>query len=383
MNDITSTVQQPHQYKRRIMLAVSGMSPQVITETLYSLATDKEQAFIPTEIHLLTTLAGAKEAKLLLLHAKTGKFHALCQDYQIENIEFPEDNIHVIADTDGKLLEDIKTPAQNEAAADFISQKVNEFTQDDTAALHVSIAGGRKTMGYYLGYALSIFGRKQDRLSHVLVTDKYESLRAFFYPTPYSQVIQDHDGRSLDSQDAKVMMAEIPFVRLRMGLPKELLKGNISFSESVKIAQRDKQKPFLEIPKNQLILANGIEIKLKHVDYVAYRWFLECSLEGNPISRNDRNSSNVAEFKDFYRSLYNISHEQMMLDGKIIRTLNTLEEQHGMTTGWLSDRTGNIKKAFENALGESVAKDYLVQSTGRNGHLFHHIFLTDEQIKFD
>ncbi len=81
MNDITHNTRQPHQYKRRILLAVSGMSPQIVTETLYSLVTHQTHAFIPTEIHLITTLAGAKEAKLQLLHAKTGKFHALCQDY--------------------------------------------------------------------------------------------------------------------------------------------------------------------------------------------------------------------------------------------------------------------------------------------------------------
>lgn len=37
-------------------------------------------------------------------------------------------------------------------------------------------------MGYYLGYALSLYGRAQDRLSHVLVTERYESLRDFFIP---------------------------------------------------------------------------------------------------------------------------------------------------------------------------------------------------------
>jgi CRISPR-associated protein (TIGR02584 family) len=28
--------------------------------------------------------------------------------------------------------------------------------------------GERKTMGFYVGYALSLFGRAQDRLSHVI-----------------------------------------------------------------------------------------------------------------------------------------------------------------------------------------------------------------------
>jgi CRISPR-associated protein (TIGR02584 family) len=41
-------------------------------------------------------------------------------------------------------------------------------TADPQASLHVSIAGERKTMGFYVGYALSLFGRTQGRLSHVL-----------------------------------------------------------------------------------------------------------------------------------------------------------------------------------------------------------------------
>jgi len=212
----------PHEYSKRILLAVSGMSPQIVTETLYSLAIAQEEAFIPTEIHLITTQAGAKKAKLQLLHPKTGMFHALCNDYQLSNIEFSEKNIYVIEDTQGNKLEDIKTPAQNEVAADFITDIVRRLTQDNDAALHVSIAGGRKTMGYYLGYALSLYGRVQDRLSHVLVTDLYEGLKEFFYPTPESHVIYDRNDNALDTQEAEVMLAEIPFVRLREGLPEHL-----------------------------------------------------------------------------------------------------------------------------------------------------------------
>ena len=55
----------------------------------------------------------------------------------------------------GKRLDDIVTPKQNEAAADYITDIVNNLTRDEDSAIHVSIAGGHKTMGYYLGYALS------------------------------------------------------------------------------------------------------------------------------------------------------------------------------------------------------------------------------------
>ncbi len=115
----------------------------------------------------------------------------------MQGIEFSAEHIYVITDKHGVLLDDIKTPAENEAAADFITQKVNGLTRDNDCALHVSIAGGHKTIGYYLGYALSLYSRAQDRLSHVLVTDRYEGLREFFYSPPESHVIYDRDKNPL------------------------------------------------------------------------------------------------------------------------------------------------------------------------------------------
>ncbi len=45
----------------KILLAVSGMSPQIITETLYAL--HQEQAWLPDEVHLITTLQGKLKAE--------------------------------------------------------------------------------------------------------------------------------------------------------------------------------------------------------------------------------------------------------------------------------------------------------------------------------
>ena len=74
------------------------------------------------------------------------------------------------------------------AVADFITEQVRQITADPAASLHVSIAGGRKTMGFYAGYALSLFGRAQDQLSHVLVSPSFELLKEFSIrvPTPRS-----------------------------------------------------------------------------------------------------------------------------------------------------------------------------------------------------
>jgi CRISPR-associated protein (TIGR02584 family) len=213
----------PSEFRRRILLAVSGLTPQIVTETLYALAVGAEDPFVPTEIHLLSTNEGAMRARLLLLSERPGWFYRLCEDYQLQGIDFSERNIHTLQDDHGQLLEDIRTANDNRCAADFITEQIRGLTADSESALHVSLAGGRKTMGFYAGYALALYGRPQDRLSHVLVPPEFEFANDFFYPTPVSRVIEGKDKRPLDAANAKLMLAEIPFVRMRQGLPTSLL----------------------------------------------------------------------------------------------------------------------------------------------------------------
>jgi CRISPR-associated protein (TIGR02584 family) len=223
----------PSEYPRRILLAVSGLTPQIVTETLYALATQPLGRYVPTEVHLLSTQEGANRAKLLLLSESPGWFHRLCRDYALSGIQFCEDNIHVVVGRNGRLLDDIRTAEDNQFAADFITEQVRRLTTDPESALHVSLAGGRKTMGFYAGYALSLFGREQDRLSHVLAPEDFEFASGFFYPTLEKRVIEGKDKKPLDTSEATLMLADIPFVRMRHGLPDKLLKGSSSYSAVV------------------------------------------------------------------------------------------------------------------------------------------------------
>ena len=42
------SLRNPAAYGRRILVAVTGLSPQVVTETLYALAVLQQPAFVPT-----------------------------------------------------------------------------------------------------------------------------------------------------------------------------------------------------------------------------------------------------------------------------------------------------------------------------------------------
>ena len=242
-------------FNRRILLSVTGMSPAVVMETLYALVTEKN--FIPTEIRLITTLQGKNKIMKSLLGIEGGRvigigaLNEFIQDYGkkygFSDIYFDESCISVIKNKEGKELSDIQSPEENEIASDQIVSLVGNLCQDDESAIHVSIAGGRKTMGFFLGYALSLYGREQDRLSHVLVSPDFESLDNFYYPKPYSHPIFNRKGEEIDASNAQVMLAEIPWVRLGLsGISEKLLENKVSYSESIANAQSILDRPFLK-----------------------------------------------------------------------------------------------------------------------------------------
>ena len=69
-------------------------------------------------------------------------------------------------------------------------------------------------MTFYLGYSMTLFARLDDRLSHVLVDERYENNRNFYYPTPYTHVIAGQlDSQKMDAKEATVVLSKIPFIR--------------------------------------------------------------------------------------------------------------------------------------------------------------------------
>ena len=192
----------PADYPRRVLLAVLGTSPQVVTETLYALMTQSPR-FAPTEIYLLTTSRGAEKARESLLAAAPTVLQRLAADYGWPALPLTADSIRVISDGDGQPLDDIRNAADNEALADAITDLVRDITDDPDSALHVSIAGGRKSMSFFAGYVLTLFGRQQDRLSHVLVDEALVGTD-FFYPRP--------------GDATEVCLADIPFVPMGTGM---------------------------------------------------------------------------------------------------------------------------------------------------------------------
>jgi CRISPR-associated protein (TIGR02584 family) len=353
---------EPHEYARRVLLAVTGLSPQVVTETLYALAVQRRPPFVPTEVHLITTATGAREAKLNLLAEKTGWFRRLLADYRLPPIRFDGTQIHALADGGGGTLDDIRTSADSALAADLITDIVRELTSDPCAALHVSLAGGRKTMGYYLGYALSLYGRPQDALSHVLVSEPFESNREFFYPTPYQHPIRVRRGdreQTFDCREAQVELADIPFVRLRDGLPERLRAGRASFLQVIAAANRGRQPPLLAIDvAAKQARADDELLPLKPIELAVLLWLAERAAREEPPL--DWGSPAAAD--EFLRAARRVIKPASGEFERIERALAWRRRAAIKLAQYFEPHKSRINAALEGLLGPAPAARYAIRA---------------------
>ena len=351
----------PESYPRRVLVAVSGLTPQIVTETIYALTQIKNPAWIPTEVHLLTTIEGAQRARLSLFSSDRNWFKRLCKDYELPAIQFDESCIHILHNHQGKPMADIRSVEDNTAAANAITTTLRQLSADKNSALHVSIAGGRKTMGFYVGYALSLFGRAQDRLSHVLVSEEFESIPDFFYPTPYASTLNTRTGGMEDSQNARVTLAEIPFVSLRNGLPDSLLKGNATFHETVDAAKQILAVQELRIYREKgFIEAAGKKINLSPATLALLVVFAKRTQTGQPPLQAPKKMIHDAELGKAYANEYKICLRGT--SSKSVSRMFTDLYKNGMDGERFSPILSRLNKELRSQL-EQVAEAYCVQKS--------------------
>ncbi len=365
----------PHDYPKRILLCATGRYPQVITETLYALITQRQ--FVPTEIHALGTVP-AKEGILRDLLTENSPYHALCQEFGLEGkIRFDEGCIHTIASPDGRELDDILYPEEISIMADVAVDIIRSLCQDADSCLHVSIAGGRKTLSFIVGYALSLFARPQDILSHVLVPGGYEYNRDFFYPSQQQQDLtrwnaETKETEPLLARDANIMLADIPLVHLRSNLPANFLTTG-TYSQTVSAIQYSLKNPAtmqfnLE---ESTIVCDEETIDLQPAPFIMLLWLAVRKKKGLAPIHPAIDSTLVQEYQDFSdnivnhvkraRDVRNLSHEDFVKKFNETRTI--------------------INKAIQKALPQEERwKRYQIDSTKRKGYSAYELSIPSEGI---
>lgn len=347
----------PHEYERRILVATMGLFPQIPVETVYGLAVREQPPFVPTEIHLLTTRAGENAARCLIENVPENPLLQMADDYGLFDLKpIPSENIHILRSEDGTPLFDINDIEDNNATADLIAALLKRLTADREAALHVSIAGGRKTMGFLLGYSLSLFGRPQDRLSHVLVDPRLESHPQFFYPRPDPETLKDRHGDLIVASSNVVLLADIPFVRLREGLPDTLLSGSASYTDAVRAADNRLRPPTMKIePRAQQVTCHGEPVPLAAAEFAFVMLLAQARL--NDLGEHGAlrwDDVSLRDYIDIYQGAPRPSE----------RTLSALLEG-GIDPEWFAMRVSRANAAIRKALGTLGAEAYLLKSSGR------------------
>lgn len=263
----------PPSYPRRALVCVAGLSPQVVTETIYALAVESDEPFVPTEVHVVTTDIGREHVQRDLLDQSGGQFYSLCREHlQEHKIEFGPGHVHVIR-RQGRPLDDIQTPEDSTAAADTILGLVRELSRDPDCAIHGSIAGGRKSMSFLLGNCMAMVGRPQDRVSHVLVNEPFDNPKLeprFYFPT--KRVRKYALGEStIPGHEARITLALIDVVWVFDGIGRLLASGNTGYDELVQQGRAAMIRQKLVIsPSAQVIQLAGLECSLTRQEAFLY-----------------------------------------------------------------------------------------------------------------
>lgn len=275
MSDRSPTVAQATPVYR-VLLCASGMSPAIITETLYALIT-RPEPFLPREVHIITTTTGKKEIERQLFQPHLNKqgqlqptpVEALLADHWPVGVPRPRfglDTLHLIGDFD-----DVNSLEANQAAGDcmfntFLQLQRGQHLQRDAAhaqqpvQIHASIAGGRKTMSFLMGHAFSLLAAPQDELSHVLVNSPFEFVQPTFYFKPKTAHPVTHTDRAknetttLSTTDACIELGLIPALKLGQAswMPQHWQDGStpahrMGLSAAVRLFNAQNQPELLEL----------------------------------------------------------------------------------------------------------------------------------------
>lgn len=360
----------PAAFPRRVLLGIAGLTPQVVTETIWALAR-APGAWTPTHLHVLTTREGARRIELLLLPGedRPGALAELAGALGFAALPAP--HIHLLHDTAGAPLEDIASAADNLCAADQICALVQTLATDAEASLHVSLAGGRKTMGFFAGAAMMLFGRPQDRLSHVLVNGALQAHPQFFFPPARPRVLFV-GATPVSTEDSRVLLADIPFLRLRERLDPEQLRRPGGYTAAIAALQRRFDPPDLVIEIGAgRIVAGGVPVPLPPSLLGTLLWLAQLRMAGNDgVGVTHTNAA--ALIAAIAEAAPTPQHPAALAARRALRD--------GLERAYLSEKKTRINKTILAALGPAAAP-YCIEAVGRRPRVRYRLATPPERIR--
>jgi CRISPR-associated protein Csx14 len=350
---------------------------------------------MPDEIYVLTTEKGKQKIQEELIYK--GRLVGFFKEYALRPVPLDEKNIIVMTDFQGQPLDDIREAGHNEAVGDLIADFIRKKAGDPASRLHCSLAGGRKTMSFYLGSALQLFGRPWDKLYHILVSPAFESHPEFYYKRKKDRVmeVKNADGRivkKLRTKDAQISLAEIPFLSLRGKLS---LNGK-SYRELIAESQREINAATVPLPlkvdfRDHLIEIGNRAIEMVPMQLVVYAAFLREKLNRCRYPGRDT----CQECADCFPTLMDLSSqralEEMAEDyrkiygprsSRIDEFLKKWDE--GMDVEAFRQQISKINRTLKEGLeDETLFPFYIITAVGKYGNKRHGVRVERRKIRMD
>ncbi len=253
--------------RKIVLLAMVGMSPAVLTETVWALATGPDQV-VPDEVVVLTTTAGKDRlCEKILSGGEASVWNQMLTALRKKKVRTEgklrfgcsQECIRLFSDLSGtRDLNDIATKEDNEVAADAILRTIRSYSENPSVRIYASIAGGRKTMSALMLACMSLLGRDCDHVLHVLVNSPFDGpalTPEFFYPD--AQTRTDKEGRKYPARRARIDLIDLPFVKMRGWYEKEFRKLPPSYGQLVHGIQRNAPSASVERPQIRFDFERG------------------------------------------------------------------------------------------------------------------------------
>ena len=226
---------------------------------------------VPIEIHVVTTREGAQAISDAQLVGAEGRLAAFCREFELPDLN---DRLRIEA-----LQVDLQEVGANHAYGRHVAGLLRDCTADPDTRVHTCLAGGYKTMSFYMGYSMSLLGRYQDRLYHVFVTPGFESSANFWWKPKVAReisIVFDGKEQTVCTDDAAIEVASIPFARLRYLLKKGDLDDVADFRALVGAANEGIGRQLVSLFDESLEIRVGRDGKtLSPKQYALFRLLAE------------------------------------------------------------------------------------------------------------
>lgn len=305
---------------KNTLVAVTGLTPQIITSTLYCLNRQKgveiDEVFVATTSKGRDVILGIDQE--FRFKPLKEQIEEMCSKFKFKIPKFiPNKNI-IVAEEESVEVPDLRSEEANRIFPNVLCRFIKQQASDLYNTLYCSISGGRKSMGVYLALAISLFGKENDKLVHVLTTPENERNKL---PYPLNK-----------TQENEFDLTEIPFVRLRVVLQdflrkyeeiKPIKEKQLKYSDIVELTQSKlgQEKMIINKTTEKIYYGDNPGVKLEPNLFKLYIKLVENKYTGKDFI-NIQELENLKEFGD----KNNIRSKINKIEKKIIEAIKDPEK---------------------------------------------------------